>query len=58
MFSPPLPITAPILSVSIWMALIRGAYCDSSERGSEIASFILPRIVMRACCACSSAPSA
>ena len=34
---------------------MRGAYCDSSLRGSEIASVILPRIVMRAFWACASA---
>ena len=34
--SPPLPITAPIFSVSIWIALIRGAYCESSSRGSAM----------------------
>ena len=34
---------------------MRGAYCDSSSRGAEIASPILPRIVMRASWACASA---
>ena len=44
--SPPLPMTAPIFSVSIWICEMRGANWDSSARGSAIASLILPRIVM------------
>ena len=42
--SPPLPMTVPILSVSIWIEVMRGAYGDSSARGSEITSAILPRM--------------
>ena len=33
--SPPLPMTLPIFSVSIWIALIRGAYGDSSRAARD-----------------------
>ena len=50
--SPPLPMTAPIFSGSIWIEVMRGAYGDSSSRGSAIASAILPRMYMRPSWAC------
>ena len=55
MVSPPLPMTAPIFSVSIWIDVIRGAYSDSSSAGSVMTSAILPRMNVRPSLACSSA---
>ena len=53
--SPPLPMTMPILSVSIWIWLMLGAFGDSSARGSSMTSAILPRMKSRPSLACSSA---
>ena len=55
MFFPPGPISAPIMSVGIFRVVRRGAYGDSSVRGVEIASAILPRMCMRPSRACSRA---
>ena len=45
--SPPLPMTIPIFSGSIWIDVIRGAYGESSSRGEEMTSFIVPRMNVR-----------
>ena len=55
MVSPPLPMSRPILSVSIWTVRIRGACSESSARGSAMTSAILPRMNVRASSACASA---
>ena len=55
MVSPPLPMSRPILSGSIWTVRMRGAWGESSVRGAAIASCILPRIDRRASLACASA---
>ena len=48
-------MTMPILSVSIWIEEIRGAYSDISSRGASMTSAILPRMNVRPSFACSSA---
>ena len=42
------PMTAPIFSGLIWIAVMRGAYFESSARGDLMASAILPRMNSRA----------
>ena len=46
---PPLPMTSRILSTSIFMVIILGAYLETSFRGSEMqGSMIWSRISQRA----------
>ena len=45
--SPPLPMSRPIFSGSIWIELIRGACSESCSRGASMASAILPRMNSR-----------
>ena len=47
MVSPPLPMSRPILSGSIWIVEMRGAKLESSPRGAVIDSAILPRMCRR-----------
>src|SRR6266576_513794 len=49
------PMMSPILSVGIWIVMMRGAYLDSCERGSGIARSMMSRMWTRACLARSSA---
>ena len=55
MFLPPGPINSPIFVVGIWIVLIFGANWLSSVRAAGRASFILPRICIRALRASSRA---
>src|SRR6058998_2488756 len=49
------PMMSPILSVGIWIVMMRGAYLDSCERGCGIARSMISRMCTRACFARSSA---
>src|SRR2546429_334356 len=49
------PMMSPILSVGIWIVMMRGAYLDSCERGCGMARSMMSRMWTRACLARSSA---